>query len=123
MRYRSVRAARGDSMRSLLRWWVLVGISITGMAAAAEPSAGPEQAAFFEKNVRPVLAKNCYECHSAAAKEPAGGLLLDSRDGVRKGGKHGAAVVPGEPDKSLLIKVLKHEQDELKMPKGKDKLP
>jgi hypothetical protein len=109
-------------MRSLLRMVVLGGVSWTSVAAAAEPALSPEQVAFFEKNVRPVLSKNCYECHSAASKEPAGGLLLDSRDGVHKGGKHGAVIVAGEPDKSLLIKAIRHEQDDLHMPKSKDKL-
>jgi hypothetical protein len=109
-------------MRNLLRVMVLGGVSLASAAAAAEPAPSSEQLAFFEKHVRPILVDNCYGCHSAAAKEPAGGFLLDSRDGIRKGGKHGAAVVPGEPDKSLLLKAIRHEQDDLKMPKGKDKL-
>jgi len=76
---------------------------------------------FFEAKIRPMLVKHCYECHSvgaAAKKNLKGGLLLDSRDGTRKGGESGPAVVPGKPDESLLISALK--QDAFKMPpKGK----
>ncbi|MBY0524082.1 MAG: PSD1 and planctomycete cytochrome C domain-containing protein [Gemmataceae bacterium] len=76
---------------------------------------------FFEKKVRPVLVEHCYSCHSAAANKAKGDLLLDSRDGVRKGGESGSAIVPGKPDESLLIKAVRH-QDELRMP-PKNKLP
>lgn len=50
--------------------------------------------AFFERRIRPVLVRHCYECHSHATKEPKGGLLLDSRGGIRKGGETGPSVVP-----------------------------
>jgi hypothetical protein len=93
-----------------------------GGTKAAEPALPADQLAFFEKSVRPILVKECYGCHSSSAKEPGGGLLLDSRDGLKKGGKRGRAVVPGEPDKSLLIKAVRHESDGLKMPRDKDKL-
>ena len=76
---------------------------------------------FFEKKIRPVLAQECYQCHSAQAaaqKKLKGGLLLDSRDGARKGGESGPAIVPGKPDESLLVRALKHEDFEMP-PKGK----
>ncbi len=76
---------------------------------------------FFEKKIRPVLVEHCYECHAAGAKKVRGGLLLDSRAGVRKGGESGPVIVPGDPDKSLLIKAVRYT-DETKMPK-KGKLP
>src|SRR6187401_2841685 len=61
-------------------------------------SAGPDGIAFFEKNIRPVLAGRCYSCHSSAQARPMGGLLLDSRAGVFRGGQSGApALVPGKP--------------------------
>ena len=69
---------------------------------------------FFETKIRPVLVQHCYECHSAAAKDIQGGLRLDSRPGVRKGGDTGAAVVPGKPGESLLLAALRHES--IKMP-------
>ncbi len=78
---------------------------------------------FFEAKIRPELVKHCYECHSAGAagkKKLKGALLLDSRDGSRKGGESGPAVVPGKPDESLLLSALTH--DSFKMP-PKGKLP
>lgn len=75
---------------------------------------------FFEKKIRPVLVTQCYECHAADSKKVKGGLLLDTRDGIRKGGESGAAVVPGNAGDSLLIEALKY--DGLEMP-PKQKLP
>ena len=75
---------------------------------------------FFEAKIRPVLLKQCYECHSAAAKNVKGGLLLDTRDAARKGGESGAAIVPKNVEESLLISALRH--DSFKMP-PKGKLP
>src|SRR5205085_7271600 len=75
---------------------------------------------FFEKKVRPGLVQHCYQCHSAEAKKLKGGLHLDTRDGVRKGGETGPAIVPGKPADSLLIQALRY--GELKMP-PKGKLP
>ncbi len=74
----------------------------------------------FEKQIRPVLIRRCYECHSSAAKELKGGLRLDSRDGIRSGGDTGPAVVPGNVTESLLIEAIRHES--LEMPPDK-KLP
>src|SRR5262245_17687445 len=73
---------------------------------------------FFESKIRPVLANNCYTCHTGAQ---SGGLRLDSRDAILKGGKSGPAVVPGDPQKSLLIQVTNHSHASIKMPPG-DKL-
>src|SRR5205823_2739437 len=73
-----------------------------------------------ESKIRPVLIAHCYECHSNSSAKVRGGLLLDTRDGIRQGGDTGPAVVPGDPDKSLLIKALKHDKaDKLKMPPKK----
>lgn len=81
---------------------------IPGIAAGAGPPAG--QLDFFEQKIRPVLVEHCYKCHSAAAKKVRGGLLLDSRDGIRRGGDSGKpAVVPGDPEGSLLLKALRYE--------------
>lgn len=75
---------------------------------------------FFEKKVRPVLVKNCYECHSAEAKKLQGKLRLDIRSGIRVGGSNGPTIVVGEPSKSLLIKAVRQTDESLKMPpKGK----
>jgi hypothetical protein len=86
----------------------------TGVQADAPPSS--EQLAFFEKAIRPVLVRECYSCHSATAKKIRGGLTLDTRDGMRKGGDNGPAIVPGDAKKSLILKALRQTEEELKMP-------
>ncbi len=87
------------------------------LASAAEnPPADREGIEHFEKRIRPVLALRCYECHSAAAKKVEGSLLLDTREGLLKGGDLGAAIVPGEPDKSLLIQAIRYSDENLQMP-------
>lgn len=76
----------------------------------------PDGIAFFEKRVRPILVEHCYSCHSATpGAKVRGELRLDTREGVLKGGSSGPAIVPGHPEKSLLIKAIRHT-DELKMP-------
>lgn len=75
-----------------------------------------EQLDFFEKKVRPVLVESCFECHSAGAKKVKGSLYLDSREAVLRGGDAGKVVVPGEPEKSLLIKAIEYGDPELQMP-------
>ncbi|MBK9166965.1 MAG: PSD1 domain-containing protein [Bryobacterales bacterium] len=74
---------------------------------------------FFESKIRPVLATRCYVCHSAKAPKVQGGLWLDTKSGVLEGGISGPAVVPGDPERSLLIKALHHSDEALKMPPGK----
>jgi len=85
----------------------------------------PEQSAFFEARIRPVLVEKCYSCHSAESEKIKGELLLDSREGMRKGGENGPAVVPGDVAKSLLITaILSTDADTAMPPKNKGgKLP
>jgi len=74
---------------------------------------------FFEKKVRPVLASRCYACHSTKAKPVQGDFYADSKDGVRRGGKSGVpAVIPGNPADSLLLKAIRGQHRDLKMPPG-----
>jgi len=82
---------------------------------ADEPT--PAQHEFFEKKIRPVLVKECYSCHSAQGKSVKAGLLLDTREGIRRGGESGHAVVPGHPEESLLLEAVRHEG--LQMPPKK----
>ena len=70
---------------------------------------------FFETKVRPVLADNCFACHTASRM---GDLRVDSRQALLKGGKSGPAIVPGDPDKSLLITAVRQTTEKLKMPMG-----
>ena len=71
---------------------------------------------FFEKKIRPVLSKNCYECHSAKSKSLKAGLLLDRKAGWERGGKNGSVIIPGEPAKSILINALRYGNHDLQMP-------
>ncbi len=96
-----------------------MALSVTGALAA--DSAGIE---FFEKKIRPIFVETCYKCHSSEAEKVKGGLLLDTRDGLLKGGETGPALVPGNADKSLLIKAVRYTDENLQMPpKGKKLSP
>ena len=72
--------------------WVVSAVS-SSVSAEDEPDAAGKE--FFEKKIRPVLVSKCYKCHAADSKEIKAGLLVDSREGIRKGGESGPAVVPG----------------------------
>ncbi len=104
-------------MRKALAIFCLLPLLSAAAAETAELS--PEQVEFFESRIRPVLAQDCYECHRSGEKV-RGGLALDSRAGVMAGGDSGAAVVPGDPAASLLLKMIRHQVDDenLKMPKA-----
>jgi len=75
-----------------------------------------DPADFFETRVRPVLATNCYGCHTSGQ---SGGLRLDSAEAALKGGNTGPAIVPGKPEESLLIQAVRQSHEKLKMPPGK----
>lgn len=102
-------------------------LASSGFATADDAStkATAEQIAFFEKKIRPVLADKCYKCHSEQADKVKGGLVLDTREGTRRGGDNGAAVVPGKLDDSLLIEALRYHNPDFAMPPKKEggKLP
>src|SRR6516165_2981390 len=101
----------------------MVVIWLAACLVGAQPEiSDPVQVEFFEKRIRPVLAEHCYSCHSAQAAKLKGGLRLDSRDGMLKGGDMGPAVVPGEPDKSRLMTAIKYGDIDLQMP-PRGKLP
>jgi mono/diheme cytochrome c family protein len=82
--------------------------------AAPHPQGTVSNEDFFENNIRPILANNCYSCHGDIT---SAGLKLDSRDAMLKGGGRGPALVPGDPDKSLILTAV-HQNTALKMPKG-----
>ena len=93
----------------------LLMILAGGARLANAETISPAALDFFEKKIRPVLISNCYQCHSASAKEVKGNLRLDTRAGIRKGGDLGPSIIVGKPDESPLIQALKH-QDGLEMP-------
>jgi len=73
----------------------------------------PDPREFFTKRVQPIFANKCWACHTDSK---LGGLQLDSLENVLKGGKSGPAIVPGDPDRSLLVKAITHTHERLKMP-------
>jgi cytochrome c553 len=89
----------------------------SAMLQAPEPS--PEQIEFFEKKIRPILVANCFSCHSPQSQKLRGGLWLDSREAVLRGGASGTpAITPGDPEKSLLVKGDPLRDSKLQMPPG-----
>ena len=92
---------------------LLVGIHGPAWAAPQDkPSA--EAIAFFESQVRPLLAASCFKCHGKAPGK--GSLLLSSRTGLSAGGESGPVIVPGKPDESLLISAVRYQNGQLRMP-------
>ncbi len=111
-----------------LRHTTLAFAALAAFAVAPSAEAMPatkEGLEFFEKNVRPILIDRCYECHSAEKNSSKGGLILDSMDGAYKGGDEGPSVIPGDLEKSLLIKAVRYTDPEFSMPPKKTggKLP
>ena len=90
---------------------VILAFGLCLTAARAESPAD-----FFEMRIRPVLVKNCYACHTGSQM---GGLQLDTREHVLKGGSDGPAIIPGDPDHSLLIQAVRQTHPRIKMPPGK----
>ncbi|QEG00401.1 Planctomycete cytochrome C [Stieleria maiorica] len=111
-----------SSMQSRLRRHAVVPFGVfaalvCGLVAGsvrAEESA--EEVRFFEQKIRPLLVRHCYECHSEEAGEQQGGLLLDRRSGWIEGGDTDKAVVPGQPDASLLVTAIRYDDANLQMP-------
>src|SRR2546423_12555998 len=97
----------------------LLGLGATlllaGFSSAQDPAApagpSPEDARFFETRIRPLLSDACGKCHGA--EKQRGGLRLDSRAALLKGGETGPAVLPGKPDESLLLKAVRYEGPEM----------
>ena len=95
-------------------FWLLVGLSVN----AADMTV--EQRSFFESKIRPVLVKQCYECHSQEAKKLGGKLLLDAPSEMIVGGESGPSLIAGKPDDSLIVQAVRY--DGLEMP-PKKRLP
>lgn len=84
--------------------------------AAAQENTNAAGEAFFEKNIRPIFAQRCLSCHSEKSGKREGGLVVDSRDGLLKGGDQGPTIVPGDVEHSLLISAIRHTDPNLMMP-------
>src|SRR6516164_11020658 len=97
---------------------MLLRFGIAGALVATAVAVQESTSDRFEKRIRPVLAQRCYQCHSSSAAAPQGGLLLDSAAGIRRGGNSGTVVRPGNPESSLLIRAIRYQDKNLKMPPG-----
>ena len=96
---------------------VSFGVSLIGSLAAGELD--PASIEFFETQVRPLLVNHCYKCHSEEAAKGGklkGGLLLDTRAGVQKGGDEGPVIKPGKPNESSLVTSVRYTDENLQMP-------
>jgi len=92
-------------------------IILIGCSAVFSDQINPEQAEFFEKKVRPVLMGTCFKCHGG--EKTNHGLRLDHLTHILKGGDSGPAIIPGDPEKSLLIQAIRRTHKDLKMPPKK----
>jgi hypothetical protein len=97
----------------------IVTLALLTSLVRAERPPSPSEVQFFETKIRPVLADNCFKCHGETKQK--GGLRLDGRTALLTGGDQGPAIVPGQPEKSLLVRAI-HHSDDLKMPPAR-KLP
>jgi len=97
--------------------WAMRGLFFLSVCSVCSVVSASEAGGdFFERQVRPLLVERCYSCHSTAAKKHKGGLLLDTRAAILKGGDSGPAAVPGEPDRSRLIEAVRYGRADLQMP-------
>ena len=103
-----------------IRRWI-VGL-IVSVAAHSPLFAQTSDIDFFETRIRPVLVQRCYSCHNSKLPAPKGDLVLDSKEGLLKGGTSGPAIVPGKPAESRLFKVLSYSDPLAQMPPS-GKLP
>ena len=102
-------------------WLMPFAVAILGAVASLDlHAAAPDGVEFFENKIRPVLVAECVDCHNAEKQK--GGLRLDYRAAWQKGGDSGAAIVPGDPKGSLLLRSIRHEEEDLKMPSKAPKL-
>src|SRR4051812_12994756 len=101
-----------------MQWRVLLGAGLVLAVAGPSNAAGPPvDAEFFEKRVRPVLAAHCQGCHGPQKQK--GGLRLDSRTAVLRGGDSGPAAVPGDVGRSRLVEAVGYAGEPKMPPKGK----
>ena len=108
-RMNGIRWISGCSWKGMKNGIILL-ISVTLMAYAVQPKVD------FQKDVEPILSKNCVMCHQATWA--GGGLRLDSPEGVQHGGTSGKAVIPGNAQRSLLVQRLEGSNTNCMPPKG-----
>ncbi|HIA19605.1 MAG TPA: DUF1549 domain-containing protein, partial [Planctomycetaceae bacterium] len=112
------KSQQGTIMITRLLSRFLVASAVIGMAVLAR-AAGPEELRFFESKIRPLLVRQCFQCHSQKGKEIESGFSLDSRRQILQGGDRGPAVNLKEPSRSLLLRAVSYQDDDLQMPPKK----
>ncbi|MBL6763526.1 MAG: DUF1553 domain-containing protein [Verrucomicrobiae bacterium] len=85
------------------------------VSAQQEQPLSPQDLEFFEAKIRPALIEHCYDCHSAESKVK-GGLQVDGKVALLKGGTSGAAIIPRQPSKSLFVKAIRYTDSDMQMP-------
>jgi len=93
-----------------------LAFTLASACAHAAADLPPEQVEFFETKIRPILVDHCYACHSAQADEIEGGLMLDNRAALQKGGDSGRLLVPGQPGQSRLLVAIEYNDENFQMP-------
>jgi hypothetical protein len=99
---------------------ILTALFMSVLVMNSHTAPASHEIEFFEKKIRPVLISECYECHGSQKKK--GGLRLDSRQATLDGGDSGPAILPRKPNESLLIRAIRHDDPDLKMPEKRPKL-
>jgi hypothetical protein len=89
---------------------ILITMAIVGPAAADDADS------LFKNSVRPLLARKCFECHSAKADELKGNLKLETVEDILKGGATGPAVIAGDIENSFLLRAIRYQEDDFQMP-------
>lgn len=95
----------------------VAGGALHGSLRPVEAATDPAQPAFYTENVLPIFQANCYRCHGGMNHR--GGLNMETRDSMLKGGHHGSDLVPGHPESSLIVRLIRHEgpaDDPMNMP-------
>jgi hypothetical protein len=105
-----------------LRGALCLALFLGGLTQTAKAADDPAGLEFFENKIRPILVDHCYSCHSRQSAKIKGGLLLDSHEGLLKGGETGPAIKSGDVEQSLLIKAVRYTDDNLRMPPKNKKL-
>jgi mono/diheme cytochrome c family protein len=102
------------TMQSFLRITLLVSAPLGFVGTPAR--AADDAAALFKKEVRPLLERKCFECHSSKADEVKGDLKLETVDAILRGGANGPAVEPGNVEGSFLLRAVRYEETDYQMP-------
>jgi mono/diheme cytochrome c family protein len=95
-------------------FWLLPVAGLWGLGVL--PVCADEGAMLFEKSVRPLFERKCFECHSSKADELKGNLKLETAELVLKGGATGPAIIPGDVENSFLLRAIRYQEDDFQMP-------